>query len=506
MAAWKKSAGNKLADIQGWNEMRSLFLVFCICFSLGSFANEFINGEGRFHAKYDDSLAFIKKQLLYSAFRDVFSKELQSMGLDQELFWRKVDSRFLAYFDPIDEKLRKKYGIDTPRETSSGKDRYQNASRLKRFTLKAKFGRLAKAVTSYSIQKMSRSTQVANSRYLSLQAKVNRKTINKIYLDFTRDKEARQFRSLFISVNFQLEDMTWNDVGVETENDFTTVVKEHWRRWLEGKLGDHVTAVKVVGGEIEGQLYNYLKIPTETTDTLQALATSQAVAEAEGSSINDSLDMAANMHLKDSLWLVVNVKISKKGEDSLLKQRDYEVDGEFILVDLKSNSLATHFDFSKEKKTYSYEDAHKLSSNLASLVYRLPMTEFNNLKSKLINLPSKIGRIQLQVSNVNSIQELFHLNQTLTSKGITYQFAPSISSYSNDRGNLSLSFQGSTAQITELLLSLQNERVGLNKRISFPTRKNPFELVLIDSPIEVKPGEKATEENNEKIQLKFKDL
>ena len=178
-------------------------------------AEKFVSGEGRFFAQDEDSLSFVKKQLLYSAFRDVLSKEMSAIGLDSGTFWTAYDQKFDNYFEPIKQKLKNTYKIVDGEEVSEKqKEAYQKKLRRKKLTLMAKYGRLGRAITSYSIKKMTRSTQMANSRYLNLQAKVNRKLLSSLFRKFTLSSERRRYKKLYLTVNFSLEDMSWVDLGV----------------------------------------------------------------------------------------------------------------------------------------------------------------------------------------------------------------------------------------------------------------------------------------------------
>ena len=51
-------------------------------------ADSFLRGKGRFLSVEGDALSFIKKQLLYKAFRNVIDKKLKLHGLDNKLFWQ----------------------------------------------------------------------------------------------------------------------------------------------------------------------------------------------------------------------------------------------------------------------------------------------------------------------------------------------------------------------------------------------------------------------------------
>ena len=155
-----------------------IFFPLLFCFSVAAASLSHVEGEGRFYSNDGDSIAFVKKQLLYQAYRDIFSKELQAMNLDHELFWKKYDGKFEEYFNPIHEGLKTKYKIS--KNYKGNNPSFEVALRRKRLVLKSKFGRLNRAIRSYSEKKMSRSTQMPNSRYINVTAKVSRKVLNNI--------------------------------------------------------------------------------------------------------------------------------------------------------------------------------------------------------------------------------------------------------------------------------------------------------------------------------------
>ena len=387
-------------------------------------ADDFINGEGRFFAQDEDSLTFVKKQLLYSAFRDVLSKEMSAIGLDSGTFWTAYDNKFDGYFEPIKEKLKVTYKIIEGEEVSDvQKVAYQKKLRRKKLTLMAKYGRLGRAITSYSIKKMTRSTQMANSRYLNLQAKVNRKLLNNLYRKFTLSSERRRYKTLYLTVNFSLENMSWIDLGVGVESDFTSVVKEHWKRWVEDNIKDDIEEVIITDSSSESKLKEFIKIPQYTT---QAIHNFTGVDHPSMKKVETGYVRVEDDGFKDALWLDVKVEIKKNNEDKLLKQRAFSFSGEFLMVDLKSNSLAMHFDFVKEDATFSFKKAHALSSNAASLVYRLPMSEFNKIKPKLSGLHQKRKSVRLEIYNLASLSQLYQLMELLQTKGLMFSVGADI--------------------------------------------------------------------------------
>ena len=91
--------------------MVKYLVVFCLLLSLNIQAEEYVLGEGRFNATDDDSLGFVKKQVIHQGFLDVISKELETMGLNKDLFWQKYDEKSKNSFASVELSLKEKYKI-----------------------------------------------------------------------------------------------------------------------------------------------------------------------------------------------------------------------------------------------------------------------------------------------------------------------------------------------------------------------------------------------------------
>ena len=61
-------------------------------------ANKKIVAKGKFYAKEEDTVSFIKSQLLYNSLVSVFDQEFKRMGLNGDLFWTKFEEKFDKYF------------------------------------------------------------------------------------------------------------------------------------------------------------------------------------------------------------------------------------------------------------------------------------------------------------------------------------------------------------------------------------------------------------------------
>ncbi len=443
--------------------------------------NKFISGEGRFFAQEEDSLSFVKKQLLFSAFRDVISKELKLMGLESDFFWQKYDAKFDEYFLPIQEDLKKRYKIDDENVTEKKRTAYQKRLRAKKLKLKSRFGRLARSIKSYSIKSMSRSTQMANSRYLSILANVDRQSLNQLYFKFTRTNETRHFKNIFLTVDFRLKDLAWTELGVEVQSDFTNVIKEHWKRWLTDNYAPYVDLVVITDEAQKGKLQNFVRIPQETTKTIHSYTSDAKASEEQTETSYISVEEDA---LRDSLWLKISITLEKKDEDVLLKKREFEIGGEFILIDLKNNQMAHHFDFVLDRNKFSFEKSQTLSSNLASLIYGKPLNELKKVQKSLGQMPSNKRKVNLEIYNLDSIGQLFKMRKLIQNKGVTLLLNPTIKEFNNNVAIVSLEYQGDPTRLSDKLKELENTMID-DRVLKFRTVDNPFQMFLDQKALEV---------------------
>ena len=435
---------------------QKFFILISVLISFSVVA-ERISGEGRFYAVEDDSVKFIKKQLLSSAYRDIISQEMQAMGLDHEFFWKNYDQKFDDYFAPIQESLKKKYANEEGEVLENRREDYQKALRVKRLTLKANFGRLSRVISSYSVKKMSRSTQMANSRYIVVSAKVDRKELTKIFDRFTKVNNVRHFKTLYVGVNFVLNSLSWSDLGVDVETDFTKVVVEHWIRKLE----------EVLDASVEQIVF----ADKAKVETIQAELNRPGEG---GSSVFSSFQTVDN-----ELWLMGEVMVALGENNTLLEKRGYSFSGGVLLYDLNKKERLGHFDFVPEKTSFSTRDKHQLSSHLASLVYRLPLVFFQDVKKTLSRLRADKQVGLIEVAGVKNLSEAYHFAGLLEKKGVIYGITPQIKKVDIKKTQLLISYNGKKEALSDFLRSLNGQKVGGRYEVKLPDEKNPFSFTMI---------------------------
>lgn len=465
--------------------MKGLTLFLSLLFLFPSYAQLInVEGDGRFYSRDDDTLTFIKKQLLSSAFRDVFNKEMKEMGLDSDKFWRRYEEKFQEYFTPIKESLEKKYGIGVEGETPKKAD-FQKALRKKRLGLKARYGRLSRAIPQYSIKKMSRSPQVPNSRYLRLRAKVNRKELHRIYLQFTSDNPERHFSTLYLTTNFDLVDTSWLETGVEVESDFTQVLTNHWREKLEAQLKGKVDRIIFADAGLTSQLREFSRMSAEARGAVGPSLVEVDSEEAKVAEATDGSQVLAN-DFGSSLWMTLNFKLKKTKENTEAKKRDFEIVGDLLLLDLAHQDILVHEDFVEREGSFSFEEAKLISSGLANTVFQMPLERFNRLGEAVLQAKGSLKRVIIDVVEYGSLAEVKSLMKVLGNKGITKQFSPVIKSFTPNNAKILLEYAGNDSDMMAIIRSLENKELGVGRRIVFPTPDTVFQVALKKTGAEIK--------------------
>jgi hypothetical protein len=461
-----------------------LLLIFSLLSTnLAADSRSSIDGEGRFYAKDDDSLSFIKSQLLHSAFSDVLTKELKFLGLDASQFWKSYDEKFETYFSPIKEQLQKKYGIND-KPNLDAKKKFNKNHRSKRLQLKGKFGRLDRAVTSYSIKKMTRSPQIPNSRYINLNAKVDRKLLKKIYFQMISDRDAKEIKTIFVTTDFDIHDLNWSEVGVELEKDFTTVIRDHWKKWLSENLKTSFAQVQLTDPSIDKELEGYLKAPKEAA---VKMATEEATEP-----------LALNEY-SDGLWLKVNISLSKVSEDMLMMNRVYKLSGDFILIDLNTGEVVHSFDIPIVKNKYSFEKTAPLSTNIATWVYRSASSEFARFDEKITAIPVQKKSVDLIISGADTFLDFEKVSDMLAIKGASQRFAAKLITYEGKKGKLRLKYSGDKESLLATLESLRESKVDEGRFLVKAPDQSPFSFAIVS---EIVPGTqdiKSKDTKNENV-------
>ncbi len=441
-----------------------------------------VEADGRFYSRDDDKLSFIKDQLLYSAYQDVFNKEFKAMNLDTEKFWRNYEDKFAQYFVPIKETIEKKY---TDEETGKIKNKREmnRAIRLKRLSLKSRYGGLKNAIPRYSVTKRLRSPEVPNSRYLRLKAYVDRKMLHRIYLQFTTENPDRHFSTLYVSSHFQLVDTSWVETGVQVQSDLTQVLENSWREKIKASLIGKVDRVVFTDEGLDKKLEEYYRMSKEARG-ISSL--DQREGEKDKTSQIVENEILGN-DFASSLWMTLSFKIKKTKENKDSKKRHFELSGDLLLTDLSQQKILTFDDFDEKSMDFSYEVEKNLSNGVANAIYGMPIAKFKDLKESVLNAKEGLKKVTLEITDYYNLRDVELLMKKLGNRGIAKQFSPSIESFSPNNAKISLEYAGEDEEMLNILKTLANTSLENNSIITFPSTESYFQIALVKGESEVAP-------------------
>lgn len=442
-----------------------------------AYAESVISGEGRFYAADEDSLTFVKSQLHYQAVKDIITKELKSLGLDEKLFWQKYDAKFKDSFESAEKSIKEKYADETGEVPRDKKADYDKAVRGKRLASLVRFGRLQGVLNSYSVKRMTRSPQSPQSRYYLIEGKTDRRYVNELYLRFTSDDIDRKYKTLFITANFKLDHMTWSDAGVEVGTDFTDVVKTHWQKYIDTKFLGQIEEVVFTDESLERELREFLLIPRD-------LEFNQKVESGSGNFSRFS----------SGLWLKVEMELDKLSDDDLLKKRKISVSGDVLMIELKTNHSVAQEDLETERKLFYTDDQKSFSSSLASMVYSKPLAAFEVAHKSMGEISKAKHDYRLYISSLASIQDLVDVGTLLVNKGVVHQARTEVVGFNGSKGELSMTFRGNKENLQKFLRSITGSALGSGKVLQVnPEKPTEMTLMLIDQPVVPKATKASTQ-------------
>ncbi|OFZ26952.1 MAG: hypothetical protein A2381_20215 [Bdellovibrionales bacterium RIFOXYB1_FULL_37_110] len=432
-----------------------------------------LEAEGRFSSKDEDSLDLVKKELLFDAYRNLITQKMNCMGLDSKMFWEKFDLDFEKSFEATAEALKK----TTDSGQGDSKDEFEKKLRMKRLVSKREFGSLDRLIVSYSILKMSRSTQYPNSRFINITGKVDPGALGDLYYKYTDSNQKRTIEQMLVSTQVKLTDLTWSELGVKTETDFSDSLKDSWMKWLFANWGRFFKGVYVVSDLSISDLEK-IKSTTGNDSSSVSLSVSKSMSknaqEQTVTSGKESIKVSSN-----SVWINFSIGIKKLQDNKMLNKKEFEYSGYYIIKDLMSGEIVGHYDFPTEKKSYFMDEINDFASSIASYTYNLPLSNLTSQSKKISSLVNDENKLVLELQNISSVKDILSFNEELVNKGVRFQLRPTLESYAGDKGQILLSYQGATEDVKKFLSGLKNSKIGTSKLITFVDDDNPYVLKLI---------------------------
>ncbi len=427
---------------------RILLLTSLIAFNV--FAADFIKGSGQFISEDGDSHDFIKKQLIHEGIKSIVSIELENLKLNKELFWQKYNESLAKKNAEIEQNLKELLKIT---EESDRKliDKFQKKLRYKKLILRKTFASMDDMLPKYAVRKMSRSQKNPRYRYVKLEGVVDKNLLTKTYYRLIRGVQTSDYGSLFLNINFQLNGVTYSELGIDNENDFEGEVSKNWLDWFSQNKPANIANTEILSEDKLEKLQSYLNLPSEK--------------------------MLLNIPevFVNSLLLELEVNIRKTKFNKKLNEYQFEYEGFGFLKDLQTNLVVNTYRFVKTEKSYKLSPDINIANLVANHVYHMAKGSFPGIIRNIKDMTpiSEIKRVTLtDFKNINEINTLLKM---MESRGVKFSLRTKLESISQHRADVIIYFDGEFTEVKSFFSSLQSAKNDLS-----------FDIIETDNALGIK--------------------
>jgi hypothetical protein len=394
------------------------FLVFLFLSFKVAIAQEFVLGEGKFYSEAEDE-NLIKNELLYEAYKDVYYKEISRLGLNLEIFKKRLNEN-------ITQNVQKKFPTAKDKNSTEYKNHWSQEEKS--------ILDLSKIIPTYSIKNITRSTHEPNLRYIHIEAQTNLDEIRKIYLQILGDQKQNSISTLFLMIKFDLDGISPETLGVNNIKELKEALEKTWLEFIEKNKPTTITQVKVL----------------ESTDS--------KFEKWEGLS---DIELNSNIpeQFRDASLLLLNFKIKPVSLNEKFNDYILNFSGNYLIKDMSSKSIMAHGLLDSNSKMFHFEDSKSKSSTIASYIYRIPLNIFLNLKSEMkVKLGVTPNAHELQIFGYKNVQDLALFVDWLKTRGAKYNLQSSIKSFGKESGELKVVLEGGAQEIKDLLKLMKQEK------------------------------------------------
>lgn len=278
-----------------------------------------------------------------------------------------------------------------------------------------------------------------------LKANLNSDKLKDHYLEIATGLGETKFKTFYILANIDIDSsMNWADVGVTQPENFSGAVIASWKKLIEKEFKSFEKVV---------------------------------VLDKDFANKPDYMN-SKSVTLK---WNSTYRKVFNNTED---KTAIYELSAQYILVNTKSGTVLSSFDYPTQKRELETQNKKGLSSALASLVYNLLPSQTSKISSLLEseNKAPVQSQLEIKITTKTGLSEIFAINTLLQEKFKDIKLSSSMKSYSSDSASLLISAEGSETKILDSL-SLEGGKFPLNEQkiLLFNRADKSFAILPKDS-------------------------
>lgn len=429
--------------------MRWILLALLIS-SQAVFAVNLIKGEGKFTAINGDGHEFIKKQLIFEGIKDIISIELENLKLNKEAFWQKYDDALNEKLAEIEKNYKELKKFDEE-VSEKRKQRILEIIRKKQLNFRRTYLGLNNLLKKFSIRKISRSQKNPNYRYIKLEGEINSAKLTKTYYNLVRGKKTSEYGSLYIRPKFNLNGISYNELGVDNEKEIIDEVTKNWLEWLIKNKPVNIANVENLTGDKE---LNYEKlIKMDSTNS------SELIPE----------------YFVNSLVLEIELNIEKEKFNEKIKEYTFVYSGNAFLRDIQTKLTVGTYKFAKNEKSYILSGKMNLANIVANHVYQMAKSSFPRVQRHIKNMSPVSEVKEISLNEFESINQVHSFLSLAESRGVKFSLKTKLESFGQNRAKALIYYDGDSKELTELLIQLQSAKKDLS-----------FEVIESDKQLGIK--------------------
>jgi len=382
---------------------KNILFLLSIFFSVTVFSNESEVGYGRFLSNNDDSIKFVKQQLLHSVTIDLINKKLIKLNLNKELFWEKFNSKKdeikNTKIEELKERFEKRPNVLVEKE------------RLASLKIDRSFGQLNKLLIKYSILKRSRSLTNKSLYLIKIRGVIDEKKLSRLYNQYMYEHEGNSKLSVYLFLDIKNKDFLWNELNTESKIVYNTLIN-NYKNYLKDTFPDLELDIK----EITDIQY----IKTQPSSGIFIVLKYDILKTADNVEQNETL---FNIQMSS---LIVDIKLNKRLSSKRQNINDY-------------------------KFYYATDQSSKKSlSNFVSTLYQFPLTIISQSKDLYLkSIPKNV--FTLNITHFENLSDVYKLREVLLKKLITKQVELSLETISKNNVRLTLKTIGTRAKTLSVI-------------------------------------------------------
>lgn len=269
-------------------------------------------------------------------------------------------------------------------------------------------------IKSYEVVDFSREPNDTSVRVLTLKGVVDTSLIP------TNVAIPSSEKNIFLKIDFSLENLTWQDLGVAFKDEISKTVEKSWLKWL-AELNPAFVSIKSYNEEKEGTL------------------------------------ILCNLRL---------IKINTMNEQSPKLGIDYQ--GGFVVMNLATQKALTSGKFEDKDDSYTTTIRNELSTQIANAIYRFTLPGLAGLKN--FSIPVNHDHKELiSYFQFKSPEDVFYLIKQIETKGVPLALDANLYKMKIGEAQIEINYKGDKDLLKNFLKDLTDEHFSVSKN-------NPFEI------------------------------